>query len=159
MKVSEEGFDWKSFEERAKQQLLDGVPLEGKHGILAPMLKRLLETSLEGELEGHIDESEVSNRKNGRTTKQVKTSFGKIDIETPRDRNSSFQPQILPKRATTLGLALDNKVISMYAKGMSYRDICSHLDELYGLTVSPATLSGITNKIDLLQNKDYLKFQ
>lgn len=147
MKLSEEQFSWQDFEDKAKQQLLDGVPLEGKNGILAPMLKRLLETSLEGELEGHLGESKVRNRKNGKTTKQVKTSFGKIDVETPRDRNSSFQPQILPKRSTTLGSALDNKVISMYSKGMSYRDICSHLDELYGLTVSPATLSGITDKI------------
>lgn len=147
MKVAESDFNWNDFEEKAKQQLLDGVPLEGKNGILAPMLKRLLESSLEGEIEGHIHESDVRNRKNGKTTKQVKTSFGKIDVETPRDRNSSFQPQILPKRSTTLGAALDNKVISMYAKGMSYRDICSHLDELYGLTVSPATLSGITDKI------------
>jgi len=147
MKRTETNFDWEEFEEEAKQKLLEGVPLEGKNGVLAPMLKRLLEASLQGEIEGHLGECEGNNRKNGKTSKQVKTSFGKIEVETPRDRNSSFRPQILPKRETTLGSALDNKVISMYAKGMSYRDICSHLDELYGLTVSPATLSAITNKV------------
>ena len=147
MKKIENKFDWKKFEEDAKLKLKKGVPLEGSEGILAPMLKRLLEISLDGELEGHIKESQEKNRKNGKNSKQVKTSFGKIEVETPRDRNSSFQPKILPKRTTTLGSALDNKIISMYAKGMSYRDICSHLDELYGLAVSPATLSGITDKI------------
>ncbi len=68
-------------------------------------------------------------------------------IETPRDRNGSFEPQILPKRKTVLGEALDHKVISLYSHGMSYADICKHLDELYGLTVSPSTLTSITDSI------------
>lgn len=140
-------FDWVSFEKEALEKLKNGKSLEGKDGILAPMIKRLVEKSLEGELEGHLKENSESNRRNGKTSKSVKTSFGKVDIETPRDRNSSFQPQILPKRVTTLGEALDHKVISMYAKGMSYSDICSHFDELYGLTVSPSTLSTITDKV------------
>lgn len=147
MSKEKESFDWNTFEEEALKKIKDGKPLEGKDGILAPMIKRLLEASLEGELEGHLEENVQPNRRNGKTSKEVKTSFGKVEIVTPRDRNSSFTPQILPKRVTTLGSALDNKVISMYAKGMSYRDICSHLDELYGLTVSPATLSAITDKV------------
>lgn len=145
--MGKENFDWSSFEKEAIEKLKNGNPLEGKEGILAPMIKRLVEKSLEGELEGHLNESSEPNRRNGKKSKVVKTSFGKVEIETPRDRNSSFQPQILPKRVTTLGEALDHKVISMYAKGMSYSDICSHLDELYGLTVSPATISSITDKI------------
>lgn len=68
-------------------------------------------------------------------------------IDTPRDSNSTFEPQILPKRQTVLGEALDHKVISLYSHGMSYKDICKQLDELYGLTVSPSTLTSITDSI------------
>ena len=147
MNEEPEKFNWEQFEEEAKKKLKEGLPLEGKNGILAPMIKRLVEVSLEGELEGHLEEGDVSNRRNGKKSKEVKTSFGKVDIVTPRDRNGSFRPQILPKRERSLGGAIDHKVISMYAKGISYKDICSHLEDLYGLTVSPATLSSITDKV------------
>jgi transposase-like protein len=70
-----------------------------------------------------------------------------VEINTPRDRQGSFEPQLLPKRQTTLGEALDHKVISLYGRGMSYSDICKHLEELYGLTVSPATLTAITDSV------------
>jgi putative transposase len=143
----EKEFDYKSFEEEALRKLKSGIPLEGKEGILAPLIKRLVEASMEGELDAHIEQEEEPNRRNGKMGKKVKTPVGNIEINTPRDRNGTFQPQILPKRQTSLGPALDHKVISMYAKGMSYKDICDHLEELYGLTVSPATLSTITNRV------------
>lgn len=144
---SKSGFNFKEFEQQAIEQLKSGKPLEGKDGVLAPLIKRLVEASLEGELDAHLNNTDSINRRNGKTTKRVKTSFGNIAITTPRDRNSTFEPEILAKRQTTLGDALDNKVISMYSKGMSYNDICDHLEELYGLLVSPATLSAITNRV------------
>jgi putative transposase len=140
-------FDYHNFEEEALEKLKRGVPLEGKEGILAPLIKRLVEASLEGEMDAHLEDNQEENRRNGKTSKKVKTPVGNVDITTPRDRTGTFRPQILPKRQTTLGPALDHKVISMYAKGMSYKDICEHLEELYGLTVSPATLSTITNRV------------
>jgi len=140
-------FDYKAFEEEAIKKLQSGQPLEGKDGVLAPLLKRLIEAGLNGELDAHLIEGQEKNRRNGKTSKQVKTAFGNVDIQTPRDRNSSFEPQLLPKRQTTLGDAIDHKVISLYGKGMSYNDICKHLEDLYGLTVSPSTLSLITDKI------------
>lgn len=143
----EDKFDYKSFEQEAIEKLKSGKPLEGKDGVLAPMIKRLLESSLNGELDIHLQQDTSSNRRNGKMSKQLKTAFGQVKVNTPRDRSSTFEPQILPKRQTTLGAALDNKIISLYARGMSYKDICQHLEELYGLTVSPATLSGITDKI------------
>ena len=143
----EPSFDFTSFEQQAINQLRSGKPLEGKDGILAPLIKRLVEASLEGELDAHLEEDTDTNRRNGKTTKQVKTGFGTVPITTPRDRNGSFEPQTLAKRQTTLGEALDHKVISMYGKGMSYSDICAHLEELYGLLVSPATLSAITDRV------------
>ncbi len=146
-KENEEGFDYGRFEEEALRQLKAGKGLEGKDGVLAPLIKRLVEAGLEGELDAHLEVEPAGNRRNGRMSKRVKTAFGQVEIETPRDRNASFEPQTLPKRQTTLGAALDQKVISMYSRGMSYTDICEHLEELYGLLVSPASLSAITDRV------------
>ncbi len=146
-KTDSKGFDYKVFEEEAIKGIKDGKSLEGKDGVLAPLIKRLVEAGLEGELDVHLQDSKGINRRNGKMSKNVKTGFGPVEINTPRDRNSSFEPQTLPKRETTLGEAIDHKVISMYSKGVSYNDICTHLEDLYGLTVSPGTLSAITNRV------------
>ena len=147
MEKKKEKFDYEAFERAALEGLRSGKRLEGKEGVLAPLLKRLIEAGLQGELQDHLDNDSEPNRRNGKMGKDVKTSFGKVVIETPRDRNSTFEPQVLPKRKTVLGEALDHKVISLYSHGMSYNDICKHLDELYGLTVSPSTLTSITDSI------------
>lgn len=147
MDTEKQEFNYKEFEADAIKRLQNGEALEGKDGILAPLLKRLIEAGLNGELEGHLQESVIANRRNGKMDKQVKTAFGKVDISTPRDRNSTFDPQLLPKRQTSLGDALDHKIISLYGKGMSYSDICKHLEDLYGVTVSPSTLSIITDRV------------
>jgi len=147
VKEEKQSFDFKKFEEEALKGLQEGKPLEGKEGILAPLIKRLVEASLEGELDNHLKQEQVPNRRNGKMSKKVKTGLGKVEINTPRDREGSFEPKILPKRQTYLGEALDNKVIGMYARGMSYNDICNHLEEIYGLTVSPATLTAITDRV------------
>lgn len=145
--ANKKAFDFKRFEREAIEQLQQGKPLEGKDGVLAPLIKQLVEASLNGEMNAHLSEAKRINRRNGKTGKQVKTAFGSVEINTPRDRLGSFEPQLLPKRQTTLGEALDHKVISLYGRGMSYSDICKHLEELYGLTVSPATLSAITDSV------------
>jgi putative transposase len=147
IKTPVEAFDFKAFEADAIKSLKEGKALEGKDGILAPLIKRLVEAGLEGELDAHLRDSKGINRRNGKMNKKVKTGFGPVEINTPRDRDSSFEPQTLPKRQTTLGEALDNKVINMYSHGMSYNDICKHLEDLYGLTVSPSALSAITDRV------------
>jgi len=147
---SDPEFEWSSFEQEAILRLKNGEELGGKDGILAPMIKRILEASLEGELDTHLkDEKQMgySNRRNGKQTKGLKTQYGSIELETSRDRTSSFEPQLVKKRQTTLGEGLDNKIISMYGRGMSYDDIRSHLEELYGLEMSKAALSQITDKV------------
>jgi transposase-like protein len=142
------GFDYKEFEKEALSKLKQGVSLEGENGILAPLLKRLLEAGLQGELEGHLSQAgETKNRRNGISSKKVKTHYGSIDVSTPRDRNGSFEPELLPKRQTTLGEGLDHKIISLYALGMSYTDICDHLSEMYQLNISPSSITAITDKI------------
>lgn len=147
MEEEKPDFNYKEFEQEAIQRLQGGQPLEGKDGVLAPLIKRLIEAGLNGEMDAHLIDRSGKNRRNGKMGKQVKTAFGKVEIDTPRDRNSTFEPQLLPKRQTTLGEALDHKIISLYGRGMSYSDICKHLEELYGLTVSPSTLSLITDRI------------
>jgi putative transposase len=147
MKKKKGTFDYNSFEAEALKLLKEGKDLGGKDGVLSPLIKRLVEASLEGEMNDHLKEKKPENRRNGKMGKQVKTSFGPVIIETPRDRDGTFQPETLPKRTTVLGEALDNKVISLYGKGMSYTDICEHLEELYGLTVSPSCLTEITDSV------------
>ena len=70
-----------------------------------------------------------------------------MDIATPRDRDGTFEPQLIATRQTTLGEALDHKIVSLYSHGMSYNDIIKHLEDLYGLNVSAGTLSAITDKV------------
>ena len=107
-----EEFDYKEFEKEALSQLKRGVSLEGENGVLAPLLKRLLESGLQGELSNHLSEcGEGKNRRNGLSTKKVKTHYGSIEVSTPRDRNGSFEPELLPKRQTTLGDGLDRKSV------------------------------------------------
>ena len=112
-------FSYDEFEKEALIKLKQGVSLEGKDGVLAPLLKRLLEAGLEGEMDGHLIEekakdSSIRNRRNGINSKKVKTHYGTIDVTTPRDRQGSFEPGILPRRHTTLGSRLDHKIISSH---------------------------------------------
>lgn len=142
-----------SLEEFARQaaaRLQSGEELSGKDGVLAPLIKQIIEASLEGELDAHLAEEkslEKGNRRNGKSRKRLKTEFGSIDLESSRDRLSSFEPQLVKKRQTSLGAGLDNKIISMYSRGMSYQDIQEHLEDLYGLEIAKGTLSHITDKV------------
>jgi len=145
---NQDSFDFNSFKEQALQDLKNGKPLAGKEGILTPLIKDILQASLQGELEAHLDQSEESsNRKNGYTSKTIKTQHGNVPISNPRDRNGTFQPQIIPKRKTVLNESLDDKIVSLYALGMSYHDIAQHMEELYGVELSKGTLSSITDKV------------
>jgi len=132
--------------EQALTRLKKGKTLEGADGAMTPLIKRLLEASLEGEMDAHLDESRP-NRRNGKGKKRVKTGFGEVAISTPRDREGSYQPELLPKRQRSLGLSLENKILSLYSMGMSYRDISSHIEEMYGMELSPSQLTTITDKV------------
>ncbi len=120
--------------------------LDGKDGALGPLIKRLVEASLEGEMDSHLEKSRP-NRRNGKGKKSVKTSHGTVDIETPRDRDGTYDPALLPKRVRTLGPSLDSKVLSLYSLGMSYQDISGHIEEMYGMELSKAQLTAITDRV------------
>lgn len=143
-------FDFNAFQEDAISQLKSGQSLTGKDGILTPLIKKILEAALEGEMDSHLSdcrEQGLPNRRNGKQTKTVKSGVGSFELDTPRDRESSYEPEIIRKRQTVLNESLDNKILSLYALGMSYEAIGEHLNDLYGLEVSPAKISQVTDKL------------
>lgn len=144
-----EQFNLEEIKKKALEQFRSGKSLYGKDGAFAPMLKSFLEAALEGELDSHLDEDErkEGNRKNGKTSKTVQTSDGPLEIETSRDRNSTFEPELVKKRETVLADTLETKIIGLYGLGMSFRDISSHLKEMYDADISHTTLSIITDRI------------
>lgn len=127
--------------------LQSGQDLTGKDGILTPLIKQLTEAALKAELESHLEEGESPNRKNGTSKKTIKAPSGSFELETPRDRAGSFEPQLIKKHQTHLTDEIERKVISMFGLGMSYRDIAAHVAEMYGLEVSSATISAVTDKL------------
>ena len=143
----EDNFDFEEFEKDAIEKLKEGKPLSGTEGIFTPLIKRIIEASLEGELDSHLEDSDSNNRRNGRMGKSLKTSLGNVDINTPRDRDSSFDPQIVKKRQRVLNEELDRKIISMYGLGLSYSDIRKHLQEMYGLETSEGTITSVTDRV------------
>ncbi|MFW0702232.1 IS256 family transposase [Aliarcobacter butzleri] len=133
------------------EQFRNGKNLTGKDGLLAPLIKQLTEAALEAEVESHIANDVLSgtrNRKNGVNKKTIKDlSNGSFELETPRDRNGTFEPQIVKKHQTTISNEIEGKILSMYGLGMSYTDISSHIEEIYQISISTATISTITDKI------------
>lgn len=130
----------------ALSALNSGKPLEGKDGALTPLIKRLIEASMEGEMDAHLGESRP-NRRNGKGKKKIKTSHGDVNIRTPRDRDGSYNPTLIPKRVRSLGPSLEKKILSLYGLGMSYKDISGHIEEMYGMELSKAQLTAITDKV------------
>ena len=135
-----------NFEEVLKA-LQSGQAITGKDGVLAPLIKQLTEAALEGEIDSHIADDVVPNRRNGKSKKTVKSTSGKFELETPRDRAGTFEPAIVKKYQTSVSDEIETKMLSMFGLGMSYRDIASHVEELYGINVSTATISAVTDKI------------
>ena len=144
-----EQFNLEEIKKKALEQFRSGKSLYGKDGAFAPMLKSFLEAALEGELDSHLDEDErkEGNRKNGKTSKTIQTSDGPLELETSRDRNATFEPELVKKRETVLADTLESKIIGLYGLGMSFRDISSHLKEMYDADISHTTLSIITDRI------------
>lgn len=141
--------DYQSLQKKALEQLLSGKSLFGKDGAFAPMLKEFIDTALQAELDGYLDEDqrEKGNRKNGGTSKRVKTSQGSLEVNTPRDRLSGFSPELIRKRETILADSLEEKILGLYGLGMSFRDISGHIKEMYDTEISATTLSTITDRI------------
>jgi putative transposase len=127
--------------------------LIGETGLLKQLTKALLERAMSAELTHHLGYEKhdpagynSGNSRNGRSSKTVKGEFGEMVVETPRDRNGSFEPQILPKHQTRFD-GFDDKIVSLYARGMTTREIQGHLQEMYGVEVSPGLVSQVTDAV------------
>ena len=143
--MSNEEIDYKL----AAEQLRTGKPLFGKDGALAPMLERILNAALEGEMDAHLSEEsrESGNRRNGKMSKTVQTQYGEVTVETPRDRNGSFDPQTVRKRETILAEGMADQIIGMYAFGTSTREISSYFEREFNTRLSAETISAITDRV------------
>lgn len=125
----------------------------GDNGLLKQLTKAVLERAMQAELTAHLgyERHEASgdnsgNSRNGKSHKTLKGDFGKLPIEVPRDRDSSFEPQIIPKGQTRFE-GFDDKILSLYARGMTTREIQGHLEEIYQVEVSPALISSVTDAV------------
>ena len=147
------------FDKQALDQLLEQTLKGGRvdqntvTGLAKQMTKRLLERALQGELTHHLGYDKHAaagrgsgNSRNGTSPKTLKGEAGEVTIEVPRDRNGAFEPQLISKHQTRFE-GFDQKIISMYARGMSARDIQGHLQELYGVEVSAGLISEVTNEV------------
>ena len=122
----------------------------GKHGLLDQLTKRLVERALSAEMTGHLGYDPHSaegrgsgNSRNGKGKKRVQSPSGEFEIEVPRDRNGTFDPQLVPKRQRRIA-GFDDKVLALYSRGLSTREIQAELEELYGAEVSAGLVSTIT---------------
>ena len=133
--------------DQALEDLKAGKPMNGKDGFLTPLIKQLTEAALKVEQEQHIAYDEQPNRKNGYTSKTVKSASGSFELDTPRDRSGTFDPQFIKKNQTHLTDDLERKIIALYAHGNSYQNIREHLKDFYDIDFSNGTLNAVTDKL------------
>jgi len=121
MKKKEDVFDFEAFSRDAIDRLKAGDSMIGTNGIFTPLLKRLIEAAMEGEMDAHMEATRKNsnNRRNGHGAKNLKSPYGGIENFAPRDRNGSFEPQIVAKRQRSITADKDNKILSLYSHGMS----------------------------------------
>lgn len=147
------------YQPKNKEDMQDAIK-----DIFGPMF----EAMLQGEMDAHLGyetndhgSKKTTNRRNGYIQKNVKTSYGEVPVSVPRDRESTFEPQVIPKRIKDVS-GMEDKILSMYAKGMSQRDIAETIEEIYGFELSHETISNITDRVldqvDEWQNRPLKKF-
>ena len=127
--------------------------LIGEEGLLKHLTKLVVERALEAEMTEHLGHGKhepvanaSGNTRNGKSRKTLKGDFGELPIEVPRDRHGSFEPQLIPKHQTRWA-GFDDKILSLYARGMTVREIQAHLEEMYGTEVSPSLISSVTDAV------------
>ncbi|HTV84456.1 MAG TPA: IS256 family transposase [Dyella sp.] len=127
--------------------------LIGENGLLKQLTKLLVEKALDAEMTEHLGHEKnepvanaAGNTRNGRSRKTLKGEFGELPIEIPRDRDGTFEPKLVPKHQTRWN-GFDDKILSLYARGMTVREIQAHLEEMYGAEVSPSLISSVTDAV------------
>jgi len=133
--------------DEALKDLQAGKDLTGKDGILMPLIKQLTEAAITAELEHHLSISETPNRKNGKASKIINTGTGSFELNAPRDRAGTFEPELIKKNQTQLTPEIDRKILSLFSHGMSYRDMKHHVQDMYGIEVSTGAITAITDQL------------
>ena len=128
------------------QQVKNGQSVTAKGGVLNDLVKQLTEMTLQAELESHLAQDLTRNRKNGTTSKTMKTEHGTFELETPRDRNGSFEPQIVKKNQTHMSDEIEKKMLSLFSLGNSYAQIRDHIEEIYGVSFSKPAITAVTER-------------
>jgi len=146
--AKELGFDYQGFRKEVITGLISGKPLTGESGLLKPLIADFVQGALDAEMQDHLDQERsegISNRRNGKQHKQIRTESGEVSIEYDRDRNSSFSPITVKKREHQLGLGFDNQILELYAMSNSVSDIRTHLERMYGAEMSESRISSVIN--------------
>lgn len=136
--------------ERVRSQLYSGGALLGQGSVFSEMLQAMVNAALDGEMKHFMDEqkaSQTDNRRNGYTDKEVRSTAGQLEVKTPRDRHGAHEPLLIGKRQRELNSGMDEIILSLYGRGNSIDDIQAQLRQLYGLEVSTALISTITERV------------
>ncbi len=128
-------------------QLKAGKGIGGEDGALTPLIKQLTEMALQAELETHLSQDLERNRKNGTSSKTMKSANGTFELDTPRDRNGSFEPELVKRNQTHMSDELESKMLSLFALGNSYSQIADHIEDMYGVHFSKPAITAITDKL------------
>ena len=135
---------------RMKEHLYSKKPVLGEDSPFSELLQSMVNTIMDGEMDSFmLEEKEQGkkNKRNGRTVKKVRTNTGNIWVETPRDRNSEFEPELIPKRQRELTSGLDDQILALYAQGNSVEDVRRLLIQMIGVEISAGKISQITDKV------------
>lgn len=136
--------------QKIQEGLASGKPISGEGGVFTELLQTIVDACLDGEMSVHMEESKANsetNRRNGRGQKKIKSEYGELEINPPRDRNGSFTPKLVEKRSRALGGGFDNIVLALYAQGNSNQDIQRLLKQMYGIEYSTSGISIITEQV------------
>lgn len=149
--TKKEGFDFSGFEKSAISGLQSGKPLFGEGGLLKSLVKHLVEASIEGELDHHLEvqqEHLIANKRNGKgRLKKVRSSIGDLEIQTSRDRRGDFEPVTVGKWEREVGAGFEQQILELYAMGNSLEDISLHLYKMYGTRLSTGAISAVTDRV------------
>jgi putative transposase len=149
-KRSNDDFDYESYEKEVVLGLMSGKGLTGKDGLLKPLISRFVEAALDAEMTVHLKEEKshlenLGNKRNGKVQKQLRTQAGELMINYSRDRKGTFEPLTVGKRQHEMATGFDNQILELYAMSNSAADIRLHLENMYGVDMSEARISGVVN--------------
>lgn len=145
-----DGFDFEEFKKEALGKLKNGSKLSGEDGIFSGLMQRFINATLEGEVEAQIEadrELNIPNRRNGYTSKQIRSEYGPLAIDPPRDRAGNYEPLLVKKWERGISTGLDEQILLMYAHGNSYSDIQYQLKKIYGVEISSNVIAQVTEKV------------